>query len=127
MNREFIYLNNNQVAVTDEKGKITKRAAEFGMRDVLVSEDKLNDLNTNISCIKDCVKIEKKSIELINKWYKVMAGFTVALAVVSPIALGIVNGLGLIGAWMALLLDQITRFTLSFTRYHQGHWTKIEV
>ncbi len=99
MNREFIYLNNNQVAVTDEKGKITKRAAEFGMRDVLVSEDKLNDLNTNISCIKDCVKIEKKSIELINKWYKVMAGFTVALAVVSPIALGIVNGLGLIGAW----------------------------
>jgi len=99
MNREFIYLNNNQVAVTDENGKITKRAAEFGMRDVLVSEDKLNDLNTNISCIKDCVKIEKKSIEIINKWYKVMAGVTVALVVAAPLTLGIVNGLGLIGAW----------------------------
>ncbi len=36
-------------------------------------------------------------------------------------------GLGLIGAWLALLLDQITRFTLSFVRYHQGHWTKIHL
>ncbi|MBQ4343259.1 MAG: MATE family efflux transporter [Erysipelotrichaceae bacterium] len=36
-------------------------------------------------------------------------------------------GFGLIGAWMALFLDQITRFTLSFTRYHKGHWTKIIV
>lgn len=36
-------------------------------------------------------------------------------------------GLGLIGAWLALLLDQITRFTLSFVRYHQGHWTKIHI
>lgn len=99
MNREFVYLNNKEVAVTDENGKITKRDAEFGMRDVLVSEDKLNDLNTNISCIKDCVKIEKKSIEIINKWYKVMAGVTIALAITAPITLGIVNGLGLIGAW----------------------------
>ena len=36
-------------------------------------------------------------------------------------------GLGLIGAWLALLLDQITRFTLSFVRYHQGHWTRIHI
>ncbi len=36
-------------------------------------------------------------------------------------------GLGLMGAWLALLLDQITRFSLSFTRYHQGHWTKIHL
>ena len=36
-------------------------------------------------------------------------------------------GLGLIGAWMALFLDQITRFSLSFWRYHQGNWTKIVV
>ena len=36
-------------------------------------------------------------------------------------------GLGLLGAWLALLLDQITRFSLSFRRYHQGHWTKIHL
>ena len=36
-------------------------------------------------------------------------------------------GLGLMGAWLALLLDQITRFSLSFRRYHQGHWTKIHL
>ncbi|MBR5290865.1 MAG: MATE family efflux transporter [Erysipelotrichaceae bacterium] len=36
-------------------------------------------------------------------------------------------GLGLMGAWLALLLDQITRFSLSFTRYHQGQWTKIHL
>lgn len=36
-------------------------------------------------------------------------------------------GLGLMGAWMALFLDQITRFTLSFHRYHKGQWTKIHL
>ncbi|MCF0112159.1 MAG: MATE family efflux transporter [Erysipelotrichaceae bacterium] len=36
-------------------------------------------------------------------------------------------GLGLIGAWFALFLDQLTRFTLSFIRYRQGKWTKIVV
>lgn len=34
---------------------------------------------------------------------------------------------GLIGAWIALFLDQVTRFTLSFVRYHKGKWTKIQV
>ena len=99
MNREFVYLNNKEVAVTDENGKITKRDAEFGMRDVLVSEDKLKDLNTTIACTKDCIKIEKTFIDMVDKWYKVIAVAPAVFAVVPPFFIGIANGLGLLGAW----------------------------
>lgn len=99
MNREFVYLNNKEVAVTDENGKITKREAEFGMRDVLVSEDKIEDLDSHIKFIKDGIKIEKKSVEIIDKWYKVMAVVSALIVVSAPITLGVASGFGLIGAW----------------------------
>lgn len=34
---------------------------------------------------------------------------------------------GLFGAWVALFLDQLTRFAVSFWRYRQGKWTRIVV
>ncbi len=99
MNREFVYLNNEKVAVTDENGKITVRDAELGMRDVLVNEDKIEDLDSNISRLRESIKIENTSIKLINKWYKIMAGISAVIVIGAPIGLGIINGLGLIGAW----------------------------
>lgn len=99
MNREFIYIDNNKVAVADDEGKITVREAERDMRDILVSEDKLSDLNTHIKSIRDAKIIEKASIELIDKWYKVMGIVSLAIAVTAPITLGITSGLCLIGGW----------------------------
>lgn len=99
MNREFVYLNDKEVAVTDENGKITKRPAERDMRNVLVSEDKLDDLNSHIKFLNDGIKIEEASVKIIDKWYKVMAGLSVAIVVAAPLTLGVVNGFGLIGFW----------------------------
>lgn len=36
-------------------------------------------------------------------------------------------GLGLIGAWLGLFVDQLTRFLFSMIRFKSGKWTKIEV
>lgn len=36
-------------------------------------------------------------------------------------------GMGLIGAWVALFIDQNMRLILNFTRFNRGKWTKIEV
>ena len=36
-------------------------------------------------------------------------------------------GLGLIGAWLGLLLDQFTRMTINSIRFASGKWTKIKV
>lgn len=35
--------------------------------------------------------------------------------------------LGLFGAWMSVLLDQFTRYILSYYRFRQAKWTKIQV
>jgi len=99
MNREFMYLNDKEVAVTNEKGEITKRQAEQDMRNILVSEDKLEALDNRINHLNDNINIEKISVGIIDKWYKVMAVLSAFIVVASPITLGIVNGLGLIGAW----------------------------
>lgn len=99
MNREFIYLSNEKVAVTDENGKITVRDAELDMRDVLVNEDRIEDLNNNIRRLKESIKIENMSIKLMNKYYKVIALVSAVIVIGAPLTLGIVNGLGLIGAW----------------------------
>lgn len=99
MNKEFIYLNDEKVAVTDENGKITVRDAELSMRDVLVNEDKIKDLDSNISRVRESAKIENESIKIINKWYKVMAVISAVIVIGAPISLGILKGLGLIGAW----------------------------
>lgn len=99
MNREFIYINNKEVAVTDEKGQITVRDAEKNMRDVLVSEDKIEDLDNRIDFINDGIKIEKASISAIDKWYKVMGVISAGIVVGAPIALGFASGFGVIGIW----------------------------
>lgn len=36
-------------------------------------------------------------------------------------------GLGLVGAWIGLFLDQITRFIISFIRFKTGKWLEIKV
>lgn len=66
------------------------------------------------------------------------AGDTKFVALTSFISIGIIRpvlswvlctplGLGLIGAWLGLLCDQLTRFILYLIRFKNGHWTKIEV
>lgn len=99
MNREFIYVSNNEVAVTNEKGEITKRPAERDMRNILVAEDKLEDLNNQIKYSHEGIKIEKASVKLIDKWYKVMAGVSAFIAVTAPLTLGFTNGFSLVGIW----------------------------
>ena len=99
MNREFMYLNDKEVAVTDENGKITKRPAERDMRNVLVSEDKLEDLNSHIDYLKGSIRIEEASIKIVDKWYKIMAGLSAFVVIAAPLTLGVANGFGLIGFW----------------------------
>lgn len=66
------------------------------------------------------------------------AGDTKFVAFTSLISIGIVRpiltyvlclplGLGLIGAWIALIVDQSMRMLLSFKRFSSGKWTKIEL
>lgn len=99
MNKEFVYISKDKVAVTDENGKIKVRGAEWDMHDVLVSEDELEALDMCIKVSSDTKIIEKASIDIINKWYKIMAGVSAFIVVSAPIALGMINGLALIGAW----------------------------
>lgn len=66
------------------------------------------------------------------------AGDTRFVALTSFISIGILRptlswalctplGLELIGAWLGLLIDQITRCCLNWLRFRSGRWTKIEV
>ena len=66
------------------------------------------------------------------------AGDTKYIAIVSFISVALVRptltwvlcfpvGLGLIGAWIALLLDQSMRFISAFSRFLGGKWTKIKL
>lgn len=54
----------------------------------------------------------------------------ISVAIVRPgLAWFLAHGLeiGLVGAWMALLMDQIIRYFVSSYRFKQAKWTKIEV
>jgi len=64
------------------------------------------------------------------------AGDTSYVAMVSMISIALIRpiftlilafplGLGLQGAWIALFIDQIFRFSAIFTRFAKGKWTKI--
>ncbi len=66
------------------------------------------------------------------------AGDTKFTAFVAMISIGIIRpglswflcypvGLGLIGAWLGFLSDQLVRFTLSYYRFHRGNWYSIKV
>lgn len=66
------------------------------------------------------------------------AGDTVFVAMTSLLSVAIIRplltwtlsfpiGLGLYGAWIALCIDQIFRFTLNFIRFSRGKWTKISL
>lgn len=66
------------------------------------------------------------------------AGDTKFVAMTSLLSIGVVRplltyilcfpvGLGLIGAWVSLLVDQAMRLTLSFRRFSGGKWTKIDL
>lgn len=54
----------------------------------------------------------------------------VCIGILRPIVtylLCITFGFGLIGAWIALFVDQGVRFVLSISRFSKGKWTKIEI
>ncbi len=54
----------------------------------------------------------------------------ISVSIVRPVLAYLLSyplGLGLLGAWLALLLDQITRNVLSSFRFKQNKWTKIKV
>lgn len=66
------------------------------------------------------------------------AGDTKFAAVSSFISIGVLRplftylfcytfGLGLIGAWLSLLADQVTRFTFSVVRFNRGKWKSIRI
>lgn len=66
------------------------------------------------------------------------AGDTKYVAWTSVVSIGVIRpllswalcfpcGLGLIGAWIGLLVDQFSRFTLNMLRFKNGKWTKIKV
>lgn len=40
---------------------------------------------------------------------------------------GYVFGLGIVGIWLGVLADQISRFTFASIRFKQGKWTKIKI
>ena len=51
----------------------------------------------------------------------------VSITFIRPIATWILcypMGLGLTGAWLSLIIDQMIRFTASFWRFSKGEWTK---
>lgn len=54
----------------------------------------------------------------------------VSIACVRPIVTYVLCfplGLGLIGAWISLLIDQCMRFTFAVTRFSTGNWSRIEL
>jgi len=99
MNTEFVYINDNNVAVSDKNGNITIRDAKEEMRDLLVAENKLEDLNITIDDLDENIRIENVSINLINKWYKMMGVLSLGIIVAAPITLGLASGFGLILTW----------------------------
>ena len=102
MNKEFVYINNNEVAISDENGHITTRKAEGNMKNILVEEDKIDSLNNTLNNLNISIKEEKTLINIINKWYKVMGAVTLGVAIVAPISMGFISGLCLTGAWAAI-------------------------
>ena len=54
----------------------------------------------------------------------------ISIAMIRPVlawALAYPIGFGLIGAWVAVMVDQYTRLTLFYLRFRSGKWTKIEL
>lgn len=61
MNKEYIYLSNKELIVTDEQGHLTKRVIESdNMHDVLMLENNLEKINTLINKIEEANKNEIK-------------------------------------------------------------------
>jgi Na+-driven multidrug efflux pump len=55
---------------------------------------------------------------------------TVSITFIRPIAsyvLCYVCGLGLIGIWLGICCDQLSRFILTTWRFKSGKWTKIKI
>lgn len=103
MNKEFVYINNDKVAISDECGNITIRQGEGNMKNILTEEDKIEALKDNIERLKTSIKLEKVSIDLIDKWYKVMAGLVIGSAITGPFLVGFVGGLKLTLGMAALV------------------------
>lgn len=102
MNKKFIYLNKEEVAVTDEYGNITVRDVEGSMHKVLVAEDRLEKLDEAIDNLNFNIKEEISLINIIAKWYRVIGIVDVAALVVAPICLGLLSGLTAAGAVVLL-------------------------
>lgn len=61
--------------------------------------------------------------------YTAMAS-TISVTIIRTAAsylLGIVLGLGMVGIWLGVLADQISRFLFASIRFKQGKWTKIRI
>ena len=55
---------------------------------------------------------------------------TVSVTIIRPLVSYImcyILGLGIIGIWIGILLDQISRFTLTTIRFRNDKWTKIKI
>ncbi len=87
----------------------------------------------NILCVVNIIQIQQLTIIGSLRG----AGDTKFTAVTSFISIGIIRplasyifcyplGFGLVGIWMGLFMDQITRFTLGYLRFKQGKWLKLK-
>lgn len=62
MNKEYIYLSDKEILVTDEKGHATKRDIEGdNMHEVLLLENDLEQINSGISNLEKIIDNEEKS------------------------------------------------------------------
>ena len=58
------------------------------------------------------------------------AASTISVTIIRPIAsylLCYTFGFGIMGIWMGVLLDQVSRFVLTALRYKQGKWMHIKI
>jgi len=54
----------------------------------------------------------------------------ISVTIIRPIltwVLTSVFSLGLVGIWLGVLSDQLTRFTLLRIRFHQGKWVEYKI
>ena len=61
--------------------------------------------------------------------YTAMAS-TVSVTIIRTVvsyAGGYIFGLGIVGIWLGVLGDQVSRFIFASVRFKQGKWTKIKI
>ena len=111
MNKEYIYINNEEIVVTDENGHATKRAVESdNMHDLLLLENNLEEVNNLINEIE---KEETKYGELIRftpleKVFAYTLPFWLSMA-----AAGLAAGSGFVREHILMTAEEFAMFPIT--------------